>query len=190
LLTVTDVMARYRLRDRRAARRIMDAAGSFRMGAGLFVRLSDLLAYRAGDRPGPAALLLTDGALRLAAETMFRAAGEAGLRRGEVIGPKWHPQWGAVVNCRHGARLSVRADRHPWITLRGFGARCYGRPGDLDQQRSPMMAKVAPFHSAAPNDPKVYHDNNRCTEGNNIEPRNKRSGTEGYPKGQHCSRLS
>jgi integrase len=35
------------------------------------------------------ALLLSEGALTLAAETMFRAAGEAGLRRGEVIGLKW-----------------------------------------------------------------------------------------------------
>jgi hypothetical protein len=43
LLTVADVMARYRLRDRRAARRVMDAAGGFKIGAGLFVRLSDLL---------------------------------------------------------------------------------------------------------------------------------------------------
>lgn len=52
------------------------------------------------------------------------------------------------------------------------------------------MAKVAAFHSAAPNDPKVYHDNSSCTEGNNIEPRNKRSGTGGYPKCEHCARLS
>jgi hypothetical protein len=43
LLTVAEVMARYHLRDRRSARRLMDAAGSFRMGAGLFVRLSNLL---------------------------------------------------------------------------------------------------------------------------------------------------
>ena len=35
------------------------------------------------------ALLLTHGARSLSAETMFRAAGEAGLRRGEVIGLKW-----------------------------------------------------------------------------------------------------
>ena len=34
-------------------------------------------------------LLLSKGARSLAAETMFRAAGEAGLRRGEVIGLKW-----------------------------------------------------------------------------------------------------
>jgi integrase len=34
-------------------------------------------------------LLLSQGARTLAAETIFRAAGEAGLRRGEVIGLKW-----------------------------------------------------------------------------------------------------
>jgi hypothetical protein len=45
LLTVADVMARYRLHDRRTARRLMDAAGGFRMGANLFVRLEDLLAH-------------------------------------------------------------------------------------------------------------------------------------------------
>ena len=45
LLTVRDVMARYNLRDRRSARRVMDAAGAFRIGAGLFVRLADLLAF-------------------------------------------------------------------------------------------------------------------------------------------------
>ena len=43
LLTIAEVMARYRLRDRRAARRVMDAAGAFKIGAGLFVRLADLL---------------------------------------------------------------------------------------------------------------------------------------------------
>ena len=45
LLTVAEVMARYRLRDRRAARRVMDAAGAFKIGAGLFVRLTDLLDF-------------------------------------------------------------------------------------------------------------------------------------------------
>jgi len=43
LLTVSEVMERYRLRDRRAARRIMDAAGAFKVGASLFVRRADLL---------------------------------------------------------------------------------------------------------------------------------------------------
>lgn len=43
-MTVASVMARYELRDRRAARRVMDEAGAFRIGAGIFVRLDDLLA--------------------------------------------------------------------------------------------------------------------------------------------------
>jgi hypothetical protein len=57
LLTVRDVMARYELRDRRSARRVMDAAGAFRIGAGLFVRLTDLLAFeeRQKDARRPAA---------------------------------------------------------------------------------------------------------------------------------------
>ena len=45
LLSVAEVMARYGLRDRRSARRVMDSAGAFRIGAGLFVRLADLLAF-------------------------------------------------------------------------------------------------------------------------------------------------
>ena len=51
------------------------------------------------------------------------------------------------------------------------------------------MAKVSPFHSVKPNASNVYHDNNSCTEGNNIETENKRSGTDGRPKCDHCSRL-
>jgi hypothetical protein len=45
LLTVEMVMARYHLRDRRAARRLMDDAGGFRIGAHLYVRLEDLRAF-------------------------------------------------------------------------------------------------------------------------------------------------
>lgn len=52
------------------------------------------------------------------------------------------------------------------------------------------MAKVAPFHSKLQSDLPVYHDNNACTEGNNIEARNRKSGTGGRPKCQHCKRLS
>lgn len=52
------------------------------------------------------------------------------------------------------------------------------------------MAKVAPFHSKQPNDRNVYHDNDKCTEGNNIERRNRVAGTGGRPKCQHCQRLS
>lgn len=49
------------------------------------------------------------------------------------------------------------------------------------------MAKVAPFHSEK--EP-VYHDDNRCTEGNNIEQKYWRAGTGGKAKCQHCRRLS
>jgi len=45
LLDAADVMVRYGLRDRRAARRLMDAAGAFMVGNRLLVRRDDLLAY-------------------------------------------------------------------------------------------------------------------------------------------------
>lgn len=48
------------------------------------------------------------------------------------------------------------------------------------------MAKRAPFHSVKGT---AYHDNTRCTEGNNIEPRNRRAGTGGLPKCQRCKAL-
>ena len=47
--------------------------------------------------------------------------------------------------------------------------------------------KVNPFYSKVQKD--VYHDNNQCAEGNNIEPKNKVSGTGGLPKCDHCKRL-
>lgn len=52
------------------------------------------------------------------------------------------------------------------------------------------MAKVAPFHSAKPNTPNVYHDESRCTEGNNIERENRRAGTDGRPKCKTCREIS
>ena len=52
------------------------------------------------------------------------------------------------------------------------------------------MAKVPPFHSSLPQHRNVYHDDNQCTEGNNIEPRYRRPGTDGRPKCEHCKRLS
>ncbi len=48
------------------------------------------------------------------------------------------------------------------------------------------MAKVAPFHSVKQ---PVHHDNNKCTEGNNIESENRRAGTGGKPKCSHCTKL-
>lgn len=49
------------------------------------------------------------------------------------------------------------------------------------------MAKVPAFHAE---DSDVYHDNDKCTEGNNIESRNRKSGTGGKRKCSHCARLS
>ena len=48
--------------------------------------------------------------------------------------------------------------------------------------------KVNPFHSKLPGT-SVYHDNNQCTEGNNIEASNRAAGTGNLPKCQHCARL-
>ena len=48
------------------------------------------------------------------------------------------------------------------------------------------MSKVAPFHSTKQS---VYHDNTKCTEGNNIEKENLRQGTGGKSKCSHCVTL-
>jgi hypothetical protein len=50
------------------------------------------------------------------------------------------------------------------------------------------MGKIAPFHSKLPGTDR-YHDNSSCTEGNNIEPKNRVGGTGGHPKCAHCKRL-
>lgn len=49
--------------------------------------------------------------------------------------------------------------------------------------------KVPPFHSKLETDKKVYHNNNKCTEGNNIETFNRRPGTDGRPLCKHCAEL-
>lgn len=50
------------------------------------------------------------------------------------------------------------------------------------------MAKVAAFHSARPGT-NVHHNDNKCTEGNNIESHNRRSGTGGHPLCKTCRDL-
>ena len=50
------------------------------------------------------------------------------------------------------------------------------------------MAKVPPFHSKLPGTDK-YHNNDKCTEGNNIERQNRIAGTGGHPLCAHCARL-
>ena len=52
------------------------------------------------------------------------------------------------------------------------------------------MAKVSPFHSKLKTVRRVYHDESRCTEGNNIEAKNKVSGTGGRPKCERCKEIS
>jgi hypothetical protein len=49
------------------------------------------------------------------------------------------------------------------------------------------MANTNPFHSSQQMD--VYHDDTRCTEGNNIESRYRVSGTGGLPKCSRCKTL-
>ena len=46
------------------------------------------------------------------------------------------------------------------------------------------MAKVKPFHTKEKTD--VYHNDSKCTEGNNIEKGNKQSGTGGKRKCKGC----
>ena len=50
------------------------------------------------------------------------------------------------------------------------------------------MAKVDPFHSTKPGT-KKHHNNDKCTEGNNIEKENRKSGTGGHPLCDHCATL-
>lgn len=51
------------------------------------------------------------------------------------------------------------------------------------------MAKVSPIYSVKPSARQVYHNDNRCTERNNIERENVRQGTGGRPLCDHCARL-
>jgi len=50
------------------------------------------------------------------------------------------------------------------------------------------MARVSPFHSKLPGT-EVYHNDNRCTVGNNIESYNRVSGTGGHRLCKQCSEL-
>ena len=52
------------------------------------------------------------------------------------------------------------------------------------------MGKVPPIHSIKKTDRHVYHDDDQCTERNNIESDNRRSGTNGRPKCDRCKELS
>src|SRR5947199_7411746 len=43
------------------------------------------------------------------------------------------------------------------------------------------MTRVLPWHSTRESDRKVYHDSDRCTEGNNIEEKYRNAATDGRP---------
>lgn len=49
------------------------------------------------------------------------------------------------------------------------------------------MAKTSPWHSVKS---AVHHNNTACTEGNNIEHENPRSGTGGKPLCNKCTDLN
>jgi len=49
------------------------------------------------------------------------------------------------------------------------------------------MALVSPYHSKLPSDRPVYHNSSLCTEGNNIEPRNRVPGTGNRPRCKNCA---
>lgn len=51
------------------------------------------------------------------------------------------------------------------------------------------MAKVSPWYSVKPNDPKVHHNDNTCKTGNNIEKGNRREGTGGHPLCKECAAI-
>jgi hypothetical protein len=47
------------------------------------------------------------------------------------------------------------------------------------------MSKVAAFHSKRVGTA-VHHNDDKCTEGNNVEAYNKVAGTGGHPLCKHC----
>jgi hypothetical protein len=69
---------------------------------------------------------------------------------------------------------------------------CGGPPAALGERdyiaskKELAMAKKSPWHSIKQS---VHHNDTACTEGNNIEPENKRDGTGGKPLCSHCARL-
>jgi hypothetical protein len=52
-----------------------------------------------------------------------------------------------------------------------------------------LIMRVNSFYSIR-EDLKVYHNNNKCTEGNNIEPKNFKHGTAGRRLCERCKKLN
>ena len=52
------------------------------------------------------------------------------------------------------------------------------------------MGYKSAWHSKKENTPNVYHNNDKCTEGNNIESYNVVQGTGGRPLCKNCAELN
>ena len=52
------------------------------------------------------------------------------------------------------------------------------------------MGYKSPWHSKKTSDPQVYHNNDQCKTGNNIETENIVSGTGGRPLCKECEGLN
>lgn len=52
-----------------------------------------------------------------------------------------------------------------------------------------LIMRISPFHSIR-KDINVYHNNNKCTEGNNIERKNFKHGTGGKRLCERCKKLN
>lgn len=52
-----------------------------------------------------------------------------------------------------------------------------------------MATKCPPYHSTDPTDPRVYHDDRNCSNGQRIKPENWVSGTGNLPRCGGCRRL-
>jgi len=65
----------------------------------------------------------------------------------------------------------------------------HGLTKSARQKETSTLAKVQPFHSKRSG--KVYHNNDKCTEGNNIERANRAPGTgSGRHLCKRCKRLN
>jgi hypothetical protein len=58
------------------------------------------------------------------------------------------------------------------------------------QQEVLSVATVPAYYSISPEDPEVYHDKDRCPDGERIKPENKRYGTDGRRKCLECPKVS
>jgi hypothetical protein len=86
----------------------------------------------------------------------------------------------------HGTQLDVSANRSKLDITKLLWS-----PGSAAAQLlgATTMAKVPAFHSTRLGET-VHHNNNACTEGNNIEKKYYATGTGGRPLCNHCARLS